>query len=180
MADSRHSLFTQFAASDWNGFLKGVAKEGLRVDANGFIAQTPHPKALGSALTHWRNTTDYSESLLELITSVFSRTCAMLESLRNNHRFVQQNMGDEVFWSASMPYEIDGDESIPIAEYGRSNIGQLKHVYHQELAVRYGRVMQSIAGAHYNLSLPDSFWQKWQEVAGHGDALQDLKSDQYF
>ncbi|HAZ90307.1 MAG TPA: hypothetical protein DCW82_14680, partial [Marinobacter adhaerens] len=50
MAESRHSVFRQFAASDWDGFLKGVEKEGLRVDRNGFIAQTPHPEALGSAL----------------------------------------------------------------------------------------------------------------------------------
>src|SRR5690554_1269193 len=180
MAESRHSLFHQFAASDWDGFLKGVEKEGLRVDANGFIAQTPHPEALGSALTHPRITTDYSEALLELITPVFSSTDAMLASLRDTHRFVQQNLGDEVFWAASMPCQIDGDASIPIAEYGRSNIGQLKHVYRQGLAVRYGRIMQSIAGAHYNLSLPDSFWSKWQQLTGNGDALKDFKSDQYF
>jgi len=180
MADSRHSLLQQFAASDWSGFLKGVEKEGLRVDANGFIAQTPHPEALGSALTHGRITTDYSEALLELITPVFNSTGTMLESLRDTHRYVQQNLGDEVFWAASMPCEIDGDQSLPIAEYGRSNVGQLKHVYRQGLAVRYGRVMQSIAGAHYNLSLPDSFWQKWQEVTGNSDSLQDFKSDQYF
>ena len=35
MAESRHSVFRQFAASDWDGFLKGVEKEGLRVDRNG-------------------------------------------------------------------------------------------------------------------------------------------------
>ncbi|AOY89052.1 glutamate--cysteine ligase [Marinobacter salinus] len=180
MAESRHSVFRQFAASDWNGFLKGVEKEGLRVDRNGFIAQTPHPEALGSALTHPRITTDYSESLLELITPVFKSTSEMMESLRNTHRFVQQNLGDEVFWAASMPCELDGDPSIPIAEYGSSNIGHLKHVYRQGLAVRYGRMMQSIAGAHYNLSLPDAFWRKWQEMLGNGQSLKDFKSDQYF
>ena len=49
MAESRHSVFRQFAASDWDGFLKGVEKEGCG-DRNGFIAQTPHPEALGSRL----------------------------------------------------------------------------------------------------------------------------------
>lgn len=180
MAESRHSVFRQLAASDWDGFLKGVEKEGLRVDRNGFIAQTPHPEALGSALTHPRITTDYSEALLELITPVFDSTEGMLKSLRDIHVFVQQNLGDEVFWAASMPCELDGDPSIPIAEYGSSNIGQLKHVYRQGLAVRYGRMMQSIAGAHYNLSLPDSFWGKWQELLGNEQSLQDFKSDQYF
>lgn len=180
MAESRHSVFRQFAASDWDGFLKGVEKEGLRVDRNGFIAQTPHPEALGSALTHPQITTDYSEALLELITPVCTSTREMMESLRNTHRFVQQNLGDEVFWAASMPCELEGDPSIPIAEYGSSNIGQLKNVYRQGLAVRYGRMMQSIAGAHYNLSLPDSFWRKWQETLGNQQSLKDFKSDQYF
>ncbi|GHD40682.1 glutamate-cysteine ligase [Marinobacter persicus] len=180
MAQSRHALFHRFAATDWHGFLKGVEKEGLRVDGNGFIAQTPHPKALGSTLTHPRITTDYSEALLELITPVCESTTEMLGSLRHIHQFVQQNLGDEVFWAASMPCEIDGDESIPIAQYGSSNTGMLKHVYRQGLAVRYGRIMQSIAGAHYNLSFPDSFWQTWQQVTGDQSTLKDFKSDQYF
>lgn len=180
MAESRHSLFRQFGKSDWHGFLKGVEKEGLRVDRNGFIAQTPHPEALGSTLTHPRITTDYSEALLELITPVCDSTEAMLASLRDIHRFVQNHLGDEVFWAASMPCELDGDASIPIAEYGSSNIGRLKHVYRQGLAVRYGRMMQSIAGAHYNLSLPDAFWDQWQRVLGNQQSLKDFKSDQYF
>ncbi|WP_100639168.1 glutamate--cysteine ligase [Marinobacter salexigens] len=180
MAESRHSLFRQLAASDWNGFLKGVEKEGLRVDRNGFIAQTPHPEALGSALTHSSITTDYSEALLELITPVCSSTAEMMESLRNTHRFVQQNLGDEVFWPASMPCELNGDASIPIAGYGSSNVGRLRHVYRQGLAVRYGRMMQSIAGTHYNLSLPDSFWETWQRALGDQQSMKDFKSDQYF
>ncbi|MDO3721687.1 glutamate--cysteine ligase [Marinobacter sp. chi1] len=180
MAGSRFSVLRQFAESDWHGFLKGVEKEGLRVDRNGFIAQTPHPKALGSALTHPRITTDYSEALLELITPVCRTTSDLLTSLRQIHQFVQQNLGDEVFWAASMPSALDGDPSIPIAEYGTSNIGRLKHVYRQGLAVRYGRMMQSIAGAHYNLSLPDEFWRTWQAALGNQQKLKDFKSDQYF
>ncbi len=180
MGASRQQLFHQFTAGQWDGFRKGVEKEGLRVDRNGFIAQTPHPEALGSALTHPRITTDYSESLLELITPVCRSTTEMLAALRETHRFVQMHLGDEVFWPASMPCELDGDASIPIARYGRSNIGQLKHVYRQGLAVRYGRMMQSIAGAHYNLSLPDSFWTVWQSALEDQQALQDFKSEQYF
>jgi glutamate--cysteine ligase len=180
MAKSRHSLFRQFGRSDWHGFLKGIEKEGLRVDGNGFIAQTPHPEALGSTLTHPRITTDYSEALLELITPVCDSTEAVLAALSDIHRFVQRHLGDEVLWAASMPCELDGDPSIPIANYGRSNIGYLKHVYRQGLAVRYGRVMQSIAGVHYNLSLPDSFWRNWQALLGNDQPLKDFKSDQYF
>ena len=49
----------------------GLEKESLRVAADGGIAQTPHPAALGSALTHPSITTDYSEALLEFVTPPF-------------------------------------------------------------------------------------------------------------
>ena len=48
--------------------LFGLEKESLRVAAEGGIALTPHPRALGSALTHPDITTDYSEALIEFIT----------------------------------------------------------------------------------------------------------------
>ena len=50
------------------GGLTGLEKESLRVAPDGGIAQTPHPVALGSPLTHPWITTDYSEALLEFIT----------------------------------------------------------------------------------------------------------------
>lgn len=180
MEQKRQAAFDRVLAQGWDGFLKGVEKEGLRVDRSGFIAQTPHPEALGSALTHPAITTDYSESLLELITPVCSSTREVLQSLTDIHSFVQLNLGEELFWPASMPCRIDGEESIPIAEYGTSNVGQLKYVYRHGLAVRYGRVMQSIAGVHYNFSLPESFWQHWQTELGDSQSLQDFKTEQYF
>ena len=57
----------------------------------------------------------------------------------------------------------------------------MKHVYRQGLAVRYGRMMQSIAGTHYNVSFPEGFWLQWQQAVGGSElSLQDFKSEQYF
>ena len=36
------------------GLLRGIEKEGLRIRADGSLADTPHPPGLGSALTHPR------------------------------------------------------------------------------------------------------------------------------
>ena len=52
------------------GMRRGVEKEGLRTDLQGQLVHTPHPAALGSALTHPHITTDFSESQLELVTGV--------------------------------------------------------------------------------------------------------------
>ena len=53
-----------------NNIARGIEKESLRISADGKLAQTPHPAALGAALTHSSITTDYSEALLEFITPV--------------------------------------------------------------------------------------------------------------
>ena len=45
MAQSRHHIFQQFAANEWQGFRKGVEKEGLRADASGFI-EKPRTRTL--------------------------------------------------------------------------------------------------------------------------------------
>ena len=148
---------------------KGVEKESLRADRDGRIAPTPHPLALGSALTHPSLTTDYSEALLEFVTQPFRLRSEVLVELENLHRFVARNIGDEILWAASMPCEIPGDESIPIARYGSSNSGRLRHLYRVGLAHRYGRMMQVIAGVHFNYSLAPGFWPVLAESgAAHG------------
>jgi glutamate--cysteine ligase len=147
---------------------------------DGYIAQTPHPVALGSALTHPCITTDYSEALLEFITPPLSRPEAALRFLREIHQFVQPHIKDERLWSASMPCILAGESSIVIAEYGRSNLGLMKQVYRRGLAWRYGRIMQVIAGIHVNFSLPDQFWTAFQDQEGDRRQLQDFRSESYF
>ena len=166
---------------------RGVEKEGLRLEPCAGIAQDSHPISLGSTLTHESITTDYSEALLEFITPKNNSIDATVNYLTGLHQFALENMGEQLVWPASMPCRLDGESSITIADYGTSNVGQLKHVYRQGLGVRYGRVMQSIAGIHYNFSLPDAFWEAYRSrfAAEYGaddqaDNLQDFKSVHYF
>ncbi len=163
---------------------RGIEKEGLRCEPNGHLSQTPHPQALGSALTHPSITTDYSESLLEFITPVFDNAKDTLGFMHNLHQYSYQNIGNELIWPASMPCIIDGEMSIPIAQYGYSNIGQLKHAYRHGLWHRYGRTMQAIAGIHYNFSMPDALWpimyQEEKQSAANAEQLKDFISEKYF
>jgi glutamate--cysteine ligase len=136
------------------GMRRGIEKESLRVEPDGTLARTLHPKALGSALTHPHITTDFSESQLELITGVQASVEACLEELTQIHQVVYRHIGDEVMWCASMPCNLPADNLIPIGRYGFSNVGRAKTVYRLGLAHRYGRRMQAISGIHYNFSLP--------------------------
>ena len=158
---------------------RGVEKESLRVDANGTLSQLPHPPGLGSPLTHPSITTDYSEALLEFITPVEESVAGVLNQLEKTHRFAYQHLHQERLWVTSMPCIVHGDNSIPIARYGSSNIGQMKHFYRVGLSSRYGRLMQAIAGIHYNFSLSDDFWSHWQEIQGNTLPTASYRSECY-
>jgi len=159
--------------------LHGIERECLRVDRDGQLALTPHPQALGSALTHAQITTDYSESLLEFITGTATDPAATLAELEDIHRFTYDKLDGELLWSPSMPCALPDEETIPIAHYGSSNIGRLKYVYRKGLALRYGKTMQCIAGIHYNFSLPEGLWQLQQRSEGNTQSPRDYQSTRY-
>ncbi|MET0357274.1 MAG: glutamate--cysteine ligase [Cellvibrio sp.] len=170
------------ANASLKGILRGLEKESLRITPAGQLAQTGHPMGLGSALKHPHITTDYSESLLEFITEPFDNIPALLQQLDDIHRFTYHELAqtDERLWPASMPSSLPADADIPVARYGNSNSGAMKTIYRIGLGHRYGRSMQTIAGVHYNFSLPDSFWRELQQQEGNTQPLQDFKTDRYF
>ena len=170
------------------GIQRGIEKEGLRTTPHGELAQTAHPEALGSALTHPSITTDFSEALLEFVTPVMPSPEAAINFLEDLHRFSYEVLEDELIWSSSMPCFLGGEESIPIANYGTSNIGMMKHIYRVGLEHRYGKKMQTIAGIHYNFSLPDAFWPAYNDAlssslssqASSAISERDFRDQQYF
>ena len=162
------------------GGRKGVEKEALRVTPHGQIAQTAHPPALGAALTNPRITTDFSEALIELVTPPFGQSWELLQYLCDLHQFVYRHLGDEMLWATSMPCAVRSDEEIPIARYGPSNVGRLKTIYRNGLSLRYGRMMQAIAGVHFNYSFPASLWEALAPLEGAGAVDTAFVSDAYF
>ncbi|YCH29781.1 glutamate--cysteine ligase [Erwinia sp. D4-22] len=146
------------------GIGRGIERETLRVRPNGKIATTGHPADLGAALTHKWITTDFAESLLEFITPVDRDIDHLLAFLRDIHRHVARELGEERMWPFSMPCVIENSDDIQLAQYGSSNIGRMKTLYREGLKNRYGALMQTISGVHYNFSLPLSFWQAWAGV----------------
>ena len=150
----------------------GLEKETLRVAPEGSPAQTPHPPALGSALTHPHITTDYSEALLELVTPPFADVRETLGFLHDLQAFAAANVGAEALWSTSMPCVTADDGAIPVAQYGTSNAGRMKTVYRIGLGHRYGRKMQVIAGVHFNYSPRPTFWPALAEVLGETDTRE--------
>jgi len=165
---------------EWGKINRGIEKESLRVTPEGRLAQTDHPAGLGSALTHPYITTDYSEALLELITPVSRSIDECLDFLADLHTYTYTNLPrNERLWVSSMPCLLERDDQIPLARYGSSNIGKLKTLYREGLGHRYGRVMQTIAGIHYNFSMPESFWAQYRDVRQSTEDLQEFQTHQY-
>jgi len=162
------------------GGRKGVEKESLRVSPAGEIVQTRHPAALGAPLTNEHITTDFSESLIELVTPPFRETWELLQYLCDVHQFVYRHLGDELLWSTSMPCKLGGDDSIPLAQFGTSNVGKMKTVYRHGLGVRYGRIMQAISGVHFNYSFSSDLWGALEYLHESDQPRQDFISAQYY
>ncbi len=162
------------------GGRKGVEKESLRVTPAGAIAHTPHPAALGAPLTNENITTDFSEALIELVTPPFGETWELLQYLCDIHQFVYRHLNDELLWATSMPCAIDGDDSIPLAQFGSSNVGRMKTVYRHGLGVRYGRIMQAISGVHFNYSFSERLWGVLEGINRSQQLRQSFVSEQYF
>lgn len=170
----------------FKGMLRGIERESLRMQSNGFLSQASHPRALGSALTHPHITTDYSEALMEFITPPKETIPEALQYLADIHAVVHRHLENgEKLWPLSMPCMLDDqEENIRLAQYGTSNVGRFKTLYRRGLGVRYGRRMQTISGVHYNVSFPDQVFEALQQHETDEKlkalSLQDYRSHRYF
>ena len=101
------------------GMRRGIEKESLRALPDGTLALTPHPAALGSALTHPNITTDFSESQLELITGVHAERRGLPGRADADPPVrLPRASATRCCGCASMPCGLPTDETIPIGRYG--------------------------------------------------------------
>ncbi len=157
----------------------GLEREGLRITPEGKLSQIPHPKLLGSSFTNPNITTDFSENLLEFVTNVYHSPETLYQALDEIHAYTEQCIGDELIWPDSMPPEIDSEDDIPVAQFGTTNAAKMKTLYRTGLSNRYGKMMQVIAGIHFNFSLSDDFFRAFQKVCNDTQSLEAFKSDRY-
>ena len=154
----------------------GIEKEGARVTPLYELSQTCHPSSLGKSLTHPYVTTDFSEALIEFITPVYYDLKEVFSFLYELHCYVSRNLSNELLWAGSMPCFLPEHNKIPIASYGKSNLGRMKAIYREGLAHRYGRSMQTISGIHYNFSFSEQFWEC---IPFQGNTLSESRVEGY-
>lgn len=152
----------------------GLEREGLRVNQNGKLAQTSHPKAFGSRNFHPTIQTDFSEQQLELITPIAPSTkearrfLAAITDVAG--RTIPKN---EVIWPLSMPPKLSPAE-IQIAHLEND----FERYYREGLAKKYGKTLQAISGIHYNMELGPDLIQALFKVSDYKN-IRLFKNDLY-
>ncbi|NQJ70300.1 bifunctional glutamate--cysteine ligase GshA/glutathione synthetase GshB [Streptococcus suis] len=145
----------------------GLERESLRMNNNNRVAQTPHPESLGSRSFHPYIQTDYSEPQLELITPVAHSTKEARRFLGAITDVAVRSMEKtEYLWPLSMPPVISEDE-IQIAQLE----SDYEYQYRVGLAKRYGKLLQSMSGIHYNFEIGKDLTQQLFVVSGYDDLI---------
>lgn len=158
----------------WRGNF-GLEKENNRVDGNGNLALTPHPKAFGNKMENPYIKTDFSESQLEMITPAFETIDETYQFLETLHDIVTLELHDEYLWPSSNPPALPNDEEIPIA---LMNDPEEDH-YRLQLAEKYGRKRQLISGIHYNFSFNEEFLKRLYNTLHVNKSFKDFKNTIY-
>ena len=138
---------------------------------DGNLSQASHPVALGSALTHPLITTDFCESQPELITGVHT-TCKAAST--SSATSTASSIARSTTSCCGLPAcRACSDRTIrcPIAHLRRSRTSAAPSTSIAcGLGARYGRLMQTISGIHYNFSIPDALWSVIAQIQGTQDS----------
>lgn len=153
----------------------GLEKENVRVDQDGILALTPHPKAFGNKMDNPYIQTDFSESQIEMITPTFDsidETIHFMEALQD---IVSLELNGEYLWPSSNPPKLPDEQVIPIAKMN----DPFEEEYRSQLAMKYGRKRQLLSGIHYNFSFDEGFLTKLYESEVRHEEYKEFKNATY-
>ena len=157
----------------------GLERETLRVDGEGKLALTKHPKVFECKISHPYITTDFSESQIELITPIVNTLEELYSFVNSLYDITVLELKDEYLWPQSMPCSIPEDELIPIADYGKCKSGEAASDYRKKLLKKYGGKKQLISGIHYNFSFNEELIKDLYKKIGNGESYGDFRDSIY-
>ncbi|SFD29532.1 bifunctional glutamate--cysteine ligase GshA/glutathione synthetase GshB [Clostridium uliginosum] len=176
MLNSIKNLFTKSELLKGN---YGIEREGLRVDNDGKLSLTIHPKLFGDKVYNPYITTDFSESQIELIIPPFSNIEGAYKFTNILYDIVAMEIGDEYLWPQSMPCIVSKDKEIPVAQYGEYEEGNKAREYREKLLIKYGGTKQLISGIHYNFSFDEEVINKLYNNSDKELEYKDFKDNIY-
>ncbi len=130
----------------------GIERETLRVDAQGRLAQTPHPFGNDEHITR-----DFCENQIELVTPVCHSVDEAVEALAELDKRAREELtkNGESIWLYSNPPHFDSEDDIPIADFTGDHSS--KRAYREVLEQKYGKKLMLFSGIHFNFSFSEEF-----------------------
>lgn len=154
----------------------GIEKESLRVNADGYLADTAHPEGLSDKISR-----DFSEGQVEFISGVYDNLEDACDEICDLQCIIEGAVlnrpgGGEYIWTYSNPPLFKKEGNIRIAEFSEGK--KEKTTYREYLAEKYGKIKMLFSGVHFNYSMPETFFElllkKFPE-----QSLPKLKSEWY-
>ena len=170
-------LASQIKGNIWTEGLFGLEKENIRVDKNGNLSLTPHPKVFGNKRKHAYITTDFSESQVEMITPPLPTIKETIGFLETIHDIVSLELESEYLWPQSIPPVLPDETLIPIAKF--DDEGKEAEQYREFLANKYGPKNQLFSGIHFNLSFGEKLMEMLYHKSNSAMTFEDFKDEAY-
>jgi glutamate--cysteine ligase len=175
--DVFQSSQTLLKGNGWLAGLFGLEKENIRVDENGMLAKTLHPKVFGNKLKHPYITTDFSESQVEMITPPLTDIKETMGFLETIHDIVSLEIPNEYLWPQSLPPILPDDQEIPLAQFGED--GEEAYKYREFLAQKYGAKNQLFSGIHFNFSFSEKLLELIYRKSDSNLSFEEFKNEAY-
>ncbi len=143
-------IFNNEAVAKTSDFTMGLEIEMHRVDDTGNLSQEPYPAALGDETTNPWITTDYLETMSEVVTPPAAYALDAMHYLYGINNVLRSALAPgELLWPLSMPPKLPKDTShIRLAQWGPE-----KEAYLKEWTRRHRFAEGTPCGAHINLSI---------------------------
>ncbi|GAB6091589.1 glutamate--cysteine ligase family protein [Spirochaeta dissipatitropha] len=129
----------------------GVEREAVRTGQDACISRKQHPADLDQKYF----SKDFSESQLEIVSSVQSSISGVINELSRLHATADAAIGEEFMWPSSMPPIPNEYSAIYPAVFPRTREGEEKEAYRRYLQSKYGSAVMHISGVHVNFSYSD-------------------------
>lgn len=150
-----------------------MERETLRVTAEGYMAQSPHPFPDDANIVK-----DFCENQAEINTGVHDTAQGAIDELSYHSERLTAAISrrGEKLWLYSNPPILKSADDIPVAVYEDDRQG--KHSYRLYLAEKYGKYKMTLSGIHVNYSLSEEMLQNSLPASSRAD-FADFKNNAY-
>ena len=143
-------IFENEAVAKTSDFTMGIEVEMHRIDDLGNLSQEPYPASIGDEKTNNWITTDFTETMSEIVTPPAAYALDAMHYLYGINNVLRSSLAPgELLWPLSMPPKLPKDTShIRLAQWGPE-----KEAYLKEWARRHRFAEGMPCGIHINLSV---------------------------